>query len=182
MKKTLLLLLIISQNLFSQDAEFKLSQKIDSIATINGRYDISEGKIETKNKKGKILSEGRFSYQTFVNYTDNEVYENLSRVEKQKYKRKSELVKGYFHQVQHNLNSYTENIYSDFYYQNNELIYVKIKIIRSEKETKDQIQYFEYNLKRDNIENEKYLKNEFLFEYRSFIREQNKKIVDLYNN
>ncbi|HKX87243.1 MAG TPA: hypothetical protein VJL37_11265 [Flavobacterium sp.] len=182
MKKILLLLLIISQNLFSQDHEFKLSQKIDSIATINGRYGISEGKIETKNRKGIILGTGGFSYQTFVNYTDNEVYENLSRVEKQKHRRKSELVKGHFHQVLHNTNSYTENIDSDFYYQNNELIYVKIKIIRSKKEKKDQIQYFEYNLKRDNIENEKYLKNEFLFEYRSFIREKNKKIVDLYNN
>lgn len=166
----------------AQDEEFKLTQKFDSISAVNGRYGIKEGKIETKNRKGRILGRGGFSYQIFVNYTDDEFYANLSKNEKQKYSRKSELIKGYFHQVIHNTNSFTENIYSDFYYQNNELIYVKIKIIRSENEKKDQIQSFSYNLKRDNIENEKYLKNEFLFEYRSFIREKNNEILNFYNN
>lgn len=178
MKKIVLLLILFSQNLFSQN-EYKLINEIDSICNINGKNTISDGVIEVKNKKKKIIGSGGFSIETFLKYSDEEIFNKLSKEEKKKYNREkySELIKGYHHQVISYKHSYTENIYSQFYYQNNELFYFKIKIIRTEKNKTGETQNFEYSMKE--LEESKSIKNVFLFDVQSWVREKNKEILDL---
>jgi hypothetical protein len=180
MKKFILLLILISQNLFSQNEPLLITE-IDSICNINGKSAISEGIIEVKNKNQKNIGTGGFSIKTFLKYTDNEIFNKLSKEEKKKYNREkhSELIKGYHHQGIHYKDSYTENIHSQFYYQNNNLFYFKIRIIRTEKNKADEIQNFEYSIKE--LEESKSIKNVFLFDVPSWVREKNKEILQLNN-
>lgn len=178
MNKIALLLILISQYIFSQKHD-KLINKIDSICNINGKNTISDGVIEVKNKKKKIIGSGGFSIETFLKNSDEEIFNKLSKEEKKKYNREkhSELIKGYHHQGIHYKHSYTENIYSQFYYQNNELFYFKIKIIRYEKNKEEETQNFEYSIKE--LEKSKSIKNVFLFDIKSWVREKNNEILEL---
>jgi len=178
MKKYFLFLFLISNISHSQN-EFEVTKKIDSISKINGKNAISDGVIEIRNKRNRAIGSGGESYKIFLNYSDEKYFATLSKEEKKKYQRKHELIKGNHHQVIHYKNSYSENIYSDFYYQNNKLFYIKIKIIRSKKGKNDEIEYFEYTTKE--LEESKAIKNEFLFDVQSWVIEKNKRILDLYN-
>ena len=88
MTKILLMLILINQNLFSQN-ESKLIIEIDSICGVNSKDVVSDGVIEVKNKRNKIIGSGGFSIQTFLKYSDEETYNKLSNEKKKKYNRKN---------------------------------------------------------------------------------------------
>lgn len=187
--KKIILLLIITNFCFSQNKDnFKFSAKqIDSLSMLNGSYSRVVGRIESnieKKKKRKIsniIGTGGFSIQTYLYHYNEPEYNRLSKIEKRKYnfEKYSKLIKGYHHQVFHYKNSYSENIDSEFYYQDLELFYFKIKIIRSQKNEKDKTETFEYNMKEFN--ESKSIKNEFMFELKTWVKEKNKQILKVYN-
>ncbi|MBC8882686.1 hypothetical protein H9X57_02625 [Flavobacterium piscinae] len=81
MKKILFFLLFINFS-FSQNEKLTIT-KIDSICEANGIYGISEGHIKiNKKKKKKLIGSGRFSIKTYLNYYNQEYYNNLSLEEK----------------------------------------------------------------------------------------------------
>ncbi|MFK7004569.1 hypothetical protein BWK63_09025 [Flavobacterium covae] len=183
-----LLILFITKFCYSQ-SENELIKKIDSIAEIKGKYGISEGSINStieivpskKNKKSKIFNgQGGHSTTTYINYLDEEYYKTLSNEQKRKYIRKFELIKGKYHQAISYENSYNENIWSEFYYQNNQLFYIKIKTIRNEANKKDEIEYFEYSIEK--LQDAKSIKNKFLFDVQSWIKEKNQEILKFFNS
>lgn len=187
MKNYFIFIILFSSFCFSQN-DLELANKIDSIIKNNefSRYGISEGLInstkEIFSKKGKNTKinkgSGGFSISLFVNYTDDNYFNSLSTEEKKKYNRKFELIKGKYHQVIHYENSYTQNIYSDFYYDDKQLFYVKIKIIISKKGKVDKTEEFGYSIKE--LEESKVFKNEFLFDTKSWVREKNEEILKFY--
>lgn len=178
----------ISQNVKIDSNKQFTTNQIDSICEKNGRSIISEGKIdatvENKVKKHKIRilnGSGGFSYSLYLNHFNEQQYNTLSNIEKRKYDfdKYSNLIKGKYHQVIHYENSYSENIYGEFYYFETSLFYVKIKIIRTENNKKDISEIF--NLSLSELNDSKVLKNIFLMDIKSWINEKNNEIIKIYN-
>jgi uncharacterized protein with NRDE domain len=177
----------ISQNTNSDsDKEFTIHE-IDSICDKNGRYIISEGKIgatleiKKKKQKTKILNgSGGFSYNLYQHHFNEDNYNALSQIEQRKYKfdKYTNLIKGEYHQVIHYENAYSENIYGEFYYFKKSLFYVKIKIIKSEKNKKDISETFTSSITE--LDNSKEIKSSFI-DIKKWVKEENDKILKIYN-
>jgi hypothetical protein len=188
MRKLFLIFVFTTTFCFSQNKEnIEFSTKqIDSICERNGSYGNSDGKIElpieTKKRKKVITKNGTggYSITTYLHHYNENKYNELSKIEKRKYdfEKYSSLIKGNYHQVIHYHNSYSENINGEFYYFNNLLTYVKIKIIRNEKNKEDQFQTFNYSISE--LNNSKSIKNVFLFEVKSWVKEKNNEILEFY--
>ncbi|QLC65146.1 hypothetical protein LPB248_02285 [Flavobacterium sp. LPB0248] len=178
-----------SQNTKIDSDQLFTTQQIDSICEKNNRSIISEGStnviLETKTKKEKpVISNGRggFSYQLYLNHFNEENYNALSNAEKRKYNidKYSNLIKGLYHQSIHFENSYSENIYGEFYYFKTTLFYAKIKIERIEKNKENISEIF--NLSIADLNDPRPIKNVFLKDIKKMIEEKNKKIIEIYNN
>ncbi|MFN3754993.1 hypothetical protein [Flavobacterium sp.] len=155
-------------------------KEIDSICESNGRYGVANGVIKIENKKKEKNGSGSSSLTTYLNYYNQEQYNSLSREEKRRYNREkdSELIKGiYFQSIAYS--SYTENVFSEFYYFNNEFFFVKIKVEQIEKNGKTQVEIFHLTYK-EYIES-KSIKNILSFEVQSWIREKNLEILKFHN-
>jgi hypothetical protein len=188
MRKLFLILAFATTFCFSQNKEnieFTTKQ-IDSICELNGSYGNSDGRIEltieTKKRKKVIVKNGTggYSITTYLYNFNQQEYYSLSKTEKQKYdfEKYSSLIKGNYHQVIHYGNSYSENINGEFYYFNSKLNYVKIKIIRTENNKEDQFQIFNYTISE--LNDSKSIKNVFLFEVKSWVKEKNNEILEFY--
>jgi len=181
MKKVLFffITLITTCLAFSQDKVLSVKE-IDSICDSYGRYGVADGIIKIENKKKEKIGAGRYSLTTYLNYYNQEHYNSLSREEKKRYNREkdSELIKGiYFQSIAYS--SYTENIFSEFYYFNNEFFFVKIKVEQIDKNGKTQVENF--NLTYQDYTESKSIKNPLLFEVQSWIRKKNFEILKFYN-
>ncbi|WP_123922086.1 hypothetical protein [Flavobacterium sp. LM4] len=177
-----------SQNVKIDSIKQFTTNEIDSICKKNGRDIISEGRISTsieskiKRNQTKILNgSGGFSYKLYVNHFNKENYDKLSKIEKRKYDfdKYSDLIKGDYHQAIHYENSYSENIYGEFYYFKTSLFYVKIKVIRTENNKEDISETF--NLSLSELNDAKVLKNIFLMDLKGFVNEKNNELIKIYN-
>ena len=161
---------------YSQNEKLSIS-KIDSICNANGTYGRMKGDINVKNEKNEIIGFGESSIKTYLNYYNQEYYNNLTREEKKRYNKEkdSELIKANFSQNILYYNNNQENIFAEFYYHKNKLFYLKLRI------TKDDIVY-NYTLNESDIESEKEIKNELGLELKKWIIEKNLKILKFHNN
>jgi hypothetical protein len=164
------------------------THEIDSICT-NGQNNgkiISEGVIRGEmqisgSKKTKLISgNGGFSYTLYPFHYNEAYYNTLTNKEQNKYNfdKNSRLIKGEYHNGIAYKNSYREVINSEFYYFNDSLFHVKIKIERTQKNKQDQSEIFDLNI--SDLNDPKPIKNIFLMEIKSWINEQNNKIIDIY--
>lgn len=173
--KYFIILLFITSS-FSQKTELTVKQ-IDSICNFDDwdktTKSILEGIINVSDKRKKIIGEGGFSISLYSKYTDEKYFDSLTNNEKRKYIRKKEFIKGVHHQVIHYKNSFTENRYTELYYKNQELSYIKLKFVRTENK-EDKILNFEFS--KEELDNLKSIKNEFLFEVKPWIIEKNNEI------
>ncbi|MBF4515387.1 hypothetical protein IRZ71_03500 [Flavobacterium sp. ANB] len=177
----------ISQNTDPNSNKQFTIHEIDSISEKNGRYIISEGKIgatleiKEKRKKTKILNgSGGFSYDLYQHHFNEEKYNALSQIEQRRYNfdKYTNLIKGEFHQGIHYENAYTENIYGEFYYFKTSLFYVKIRIIKSEKNKEDISETFSLSLAE--LDDPKEIKSSFI-NVKSWVNEKNNEILKIYN-
>lgn len=161
---------------YSQNVKLSIS-KIDSICTANGRYVIADAKIKVENEKNEIIGSGGSSTKTYLNYYNQEYYNNLTREEKKRYNKEkdSELIKANFSQNILYYNNIQESIFGEFYYYKNQLFYLKLKI------TKNDI-FYNYILNESELESEKEIKNELGLELKKWINEKNLEILKFYNN
>ncbi|SEO11692.1 hypothetical protein SAMN05444671_0956 [Flavobacterium sp. CF108] len=180
-------IICISQNT-NPDSDKKFTiHEIDSISDKNGRYIISEGKIEAiletkaKKQKTKILNgSGGFSYNLYQYHFNEEKYNALSQIEQRKYNfdKYTNLIKGKYHQAIHYENAYSENIYGEFYYFKTLLFYVKIRIIKSENNKEDISETFSLSLAE--LDDPKEIKSFFII-VKSWVNEKNNEILKIYN-
>lgn len=177
----------ISQNIKidTNKREFTIKE-IDSICLKNGSANIvSEGKIERKienlNKSNVVIGNGGFSNKIYLYHFDEAKYNALTNIEKRKYdfNQYSRLIKGEYHEGVNYKKSYSENIYGEFYYLNDLLFYIKVKIIRTEKNKEEISQIFNFSISE--LNNSKSIKNIFLFEVKSWIKKRNNEILEIYN-
>lgn len=169
-----------SQNVkFDPNKQFTTNE-IDSICLKNGSYGNSDSSIEVKNKRKKTIGYGGSSITTYCCNLDQEIINNLSISEKKKYdfEKNSILIKANFHQTIHYKNSYSETIFVEYYYYNNEIFYVKIDITRKENKKETTINY---NLDKSELDNGKEIKNIFLIDIKKIIVEKNNEILEFYN-
>jgi hypothetical protein len=175
MKKIIFILLFVNF-CFSQNEKLSIT-KIDSICNANETYGRMKGDINVKNEKNEIIGSGESSIKTYLNYYNQEYYNNLTREEKKKYNKEkdSELIKANFSQNILFYNNIQESIFGEFYYYKNQLFYLKLKI------TKNDIVY-NYILNESELESEKEIKNELGLELKKWINEKNLEILKFYNN
>ncbi|WDO11720.1 hypothetical protein MH928_10285 [Flavobacterium sp. WW92] len=176
--KKLFLIVLYSTLSFGQKVNqnnFSIAQ-IDSIASINGNYGNSDGRIEIKNQNGKIIGYGGFSITTYLFLPNKFDFDKLSKQEKRKVSKykDAKLIKGNYNQAIH-YKDYTIEIYIQNYYNATELIYTKFKISRKEINKKEET--LEYNLDSSELNSGKEIKNEFLIEIKKFIKEKNEEIL-----
>lgn len=148
---------------------------------------ISEGKteaileIKAKRQKTKILNgSGGFSYNLYQHHFNEEKYNALSKIEQRKYNfdKYTNLIKGKYHQAIHYENTYSENIYGEFYYFKTSLFYVKIRIIKSENNKEDISETFSLSLAE--LDDPKEMKSSFI-NVKSWVNEKNNEILKIYN-
>ena len=181
MKKHLyIFFLLVLNTVFSQNKNLSI-QQIDSISEVNGNYGTSDGIIEVKNKKKKVIGKGGFSISTYLNYSDDVYFNSLSIPKKKEYNRekKAELIKSTYNQsILYNNKSF-QNVTSEFYYQNEELIFVKLTVTQQNKDQKEENQQF--SLSKIEISESKPIKNTLLFDVQSWVRIKNLEIFEFYN-
>lgn len=178
--KAILFLLLTASFSFSQNREFSIKET-DSICSLGNAYGHSDGKITIHNKKKEFIGNGGFSLATYQYHPDHEKFGILSAKEKRAYdlQKNAVLIKANYHKAVHYKNSYTENVYSEFYYRSNKPFYIRIKILRTEKNKPDLTEHFEYT--KEELNNAKSIKNILLFDVQAWVREKNKEILDFYN-
>ncbi len=193
MKNSLITLFIfttticISQSIkIDSNKRYFTIKEIDSICLKNGSPNIiSEGKIESKvensNKSNVVIGNGGFSNKIYLYHFNEAKYNTLTNIEKRKYDfdQYSSLIKGEYHEGINYRNSYSENIYGEFYYLNDLLFFIKIKIIRTEKNKEDISQIFNFSVSE--LNDSKSIKNIFLFEVKSWVKKRNDEILKIYN-
>ena len=175
MRKIIFFLLFVNFG-FSQNERLSITE-IDSICDKNGIYGRMKGAINVKNENNEIIGSGGTSIKTYLNYYNQEYYNNLNREEKKRYNKEkdSELIKANFSQNILYYNNIQESIIGEFYYYKNQLFYLKLKI------TKNDIVYY-YILNESELESEKEIKNELGLELKKWINEKNLEILKFYNN
>ncbi len=178
--KSIISFLLFSIACFSQNEISDYIKKTDSICKVNGSYGNSDGKISIKNKKGKIVGNGRFGIATYLNFSNNNYYNSLSDTEKKKYKREnSELIKSSYTETIKYIDGSFMNVYGEFYYQNNSLFYVSVKVSQSDKIKKVETETF--GLSSEDIKEGKPIKNLLLFDVQHWSHEKNIAILEFYN-
>ncbi|PXY47182.1 hypothetical protein [Flavobacterium hydrophilum] len=168
----------ISQNVKVDSVKQFTTNEIDSICKINGKEYISEGKIipkmGSKSKKNKIVKNGNgsFSYSFYINHLNKEKYNSLSN-------KNSELIKVCYKEKISYKSSLCEVIDAQFYYSNDSLNYIKLKLIRTEnkKDTSG-----EFNISISELNETKAIRNDMLFDYKHWIIKKNEEIIKIYNN
>lgn len=161
---------------FSQGKELSVFQ-IDSICLVNGRYGIADAKIKIENEKNEIIGSGGSSIKTYLNYYNQEYYNNLTREEKKRFikEKDSELIRADYNENISYRNSNQENIFAQFYYYKNQLFYLKLKIKKNDI-------VLNFSLNQTEIEDEKEVDNELGLELKKWITEKNLEILKFYNN
>jgi hypothetical protein len=184
--KSIIAVLLFSGVCFSQGKVYSVVQ-IDSIAKVNGRWLLAEGTINSeksttstkKQKNGNVVKgKGGFSIKTYVNYYNQEYYDNLTRDEKKRYNREkdSELVKAIYNQVLFYDDKSGEKIFAEFYYHDTTLFYVKVKYTLISESSKEESQVFELNA--DDIADPKPVKNVLWFDVKSWVNKKNTEILE----
>jgi hypothetical protein len=87
------------------------------------------------------------------------------------------LIKADYHQTINYKNSYLETIFTEYYYYQNEVFYLKIEITLKEngKET-----IINYNFNKLELDDDKEIKNIFLIDLKKLIKEKNNTILEFY--
>nr|WP_315153751.1 hypothetical protein [uncultured Flavobacterium sp.] len=169
----------ISQNVkIDSNRQFTI-REIDSLCLRNGSYGNSDSSIEVTNKRKKIIGRGGSSISTYIHHLDEEIINNLSISEKKKYdfEKNSILIKADYHQTINYINSYSETIFTEYYYYQNEVVNLKIEIIRKENGKETTINY---NLNKLELDDDKEIKNIFLIDLKKLIKEKNNTILEFY--
>ncbi|WP_276979753.1 hypothetical protein, partial [Flavobacterium filum] len=132
--------------------------------------------IKINNEKKKLIGSGRFSIKTYLNYYNQEYYNNLSREEKKRYNREkdSELIRADYNENISYDDNKPESIFAQFYYYKNQLFCLKLKISKNEK-------VLNFLLNQSEIESEKKIKNELGLELNNWIIEKSREILEFHN-
>jgi NADPH-dependent 7-cyano-7-deazaguanine reductase QueF-like protein len=175
MEKIIFFLLFINF-CFSQNEKLSI-EKIDSICNANGTYGRMKGDINVINENNEIIGSGGTSIKTYLNYYNQEYYNNLTREEKKRYNKEkdSELIKADFNQNILYSNNNQESIFAEFYYYKNQLFYLKIRVNKNDN-------IYTFTLNQSEFESKNEIKNELGLDLKKWGTEKNIEILKFHNN
>lgn len=141
----------------------------------------AEMKIESSNETKVIKGIDGFSYTIYPFHFDKTYYETLTNKEKNKYRfdKNSRLIKGEYHSDITYENSTGQGIKGEFYYYNDALFHVKIKLRKTDENKKDTVEVFD--LSTTELNNSKSIENILSIDLKSWINNESNKIIEIYN-
>lgn len=179
----LIFLFLITNYCFSQQKELTISQ-IDSICTIHQNYGFIDNQYTISNEKKENIGNGYFELKTYIFPKKEIIFEDEPKTEELVEKvvseiEKNQLIKGTCSAKNKYNNSDKSEVNCEFYYNKNELFYVKVILTKEIVNSEPIVEKFEFYFeKKVKIKNDK---NILGMDLENFIKQNNEQIKGFYN-
>ena len=182
MKKIIFFLLFVNF-CFSQNEKLSISQ-IDSICTIHQNYGFIDNHYTISSEKKENIGNGYFELKTYIFPKEEIVFNDEPKTEELVEKivseiKKNQLIIGTCSAKNKYNNSDKSEVSCEFYYNKNELFYVKVILTKEIVNSEPIVEKFEFYFeKKVKIKNDK---NILGMDLENFIKQNNEQIKDFYN-